>query len=251
MLVLIKFVWRFRLRFLLIAVFFQIYPAIFPVDKSHRYWLDPCESLYSADREDLELQKRETEVLNLDVWPVEKSGFPIVRFLVNPSFGSDRVVSIYRPDDGNCVIVSTFAKRNIYYANTTMKNDYIVLKKKPEKINKTTYKKIISCELAKFVEKVWQESIKNIQIPKPNTDGNFTVTMDGVSYRAISWKKFAGNLCGETHSPPEGTPARKLVRIGESLFEFSKVDEGDEKAIVEKIEKQGNDLLEKIKSNFE
>ena len=90
--------------------------------------------------------------------------------------------------------------------------------------------------MATDLEKVWQDMIANIQIPEPKNN-KIVLVFDGVSYIFSSWKRYAGNLCGEANSPPKNTPASRLIQLGENLFEYSKCAESREDELMSELNK--------------
>jgi hypothetical protein len=183
-------------------------------EQDPRIWLEPCNATMTNSVDDLERAKRLREALELDEWPFARAGNSTAQLLVQPAFEPEWVVRVFHPKDGACSVFATVADRNVYYANQKTTSDgSTVLAPRPAKIKATTLRSDLSCDLADQLGDAWMYLLRHIREKEP-TD---PMVLDGVSYTAVKFEVFVGDRCGQTHSPPDGSPAAKMVAIANRL----------------------------------
>lgn len=226
-------------RFLALLVLLVVGATRAADDIDPRVWLEPCDAALTNDPDDLERRRRLLYALELDESPFLGAGNHVARLIVEPSFAPEWVVTVFRPEDQPCAVVSTVADRNVLYANQTEKHGELVLRRKPASVTATTKRIDIPCELADLLGLVWSDMLRRHRIPESGDP----MYVDGTRYTATTFKLQVGDLCGTTHVPPVGSPAAKMVGIGEALFELANADVEQQKRLQEKIRSLAQELL--------
>ena len=207
-------------------------------EKDPRIWLEPCAAMLAQTPDNLERGRRLLSALEFDKWPFVRAGDPVARLIVEPAFAPDWAVTVFHPEDQSCTIVSTVLDHNVYYANETEKHGQIMLRKRPANISSTTKQVGIPCELADLVGHVWSGMLRRPRLPEAGDPTYF----DGTQYTATRFELNVGDLCGSTHVPPTGSPADKMVRIGDAMRELANADTEQQKQLIEKIHKMAKEL---------
>lgn len=177
-----------------------------------------------------------------------------VRVLVQPSFQSERFVTVSTSAEGQSEVVSLKPAASIRDSNLEAHTEqwgqlevyttrYSLIEPQ-ELVDINRRRAALDPELAAQIRGLFKTEILGSRYPQSDEQ---RVILDGTVYEFSTFVLGLGLVCAETHSPDEGSVARQLVELTEALEELASAAEEDRQKSVSQI----RSLLEHFDSRLQ